>query len=125
MTDDELNRIVDKVVDRIVDKNFNSSFIDERINKKLSEDTRLTLIGLLEDSYEDIVREATNLVLSNINIDQVLLDRISKNRSFRYEISRIISMELPYIQGGILDIMNDRVHRLESRINYLESRNKY
>lgn len=123
MTDDELNKIVDRVVDKIVDKKFNNSFINEKIDKKLSEDTRLTLIGLLEDSYEDIVREATNLVLSNI--DQVLLTRINKDQSFRYEISRIISMELLRIQGGILDIMNDRVHRLESRINYLESRNKY
>lgn len=57
MTDDELNIIVDKVVDRIVDKKFNDSFINKKIDKKLSEDTRLTLIGLLEDSYSDIVRE--------------------------------------------------------------------
>lgn len=123
MTDDELNRIVDKVVDRIVDKNFNSSFIDERINKKLSEDTRLTLIGLLEDSYSDIVREASTL--ASLDIDQELLYEINNNSSFRHMLSRIISIEICNIHDGILSRINGEIQRLESRIRYLESRDEY
>lgn len=125
MTDDELNRIVDKVVDRIVDKNFNSSFIDERINKKLSEDTRLTLIGLLEDSYSDIVREASTLASLDIDIGQELLYEINNNSSFRHMLSRIISIEICNIHDGILSRINGEIQRLESRIRYLESRDKY
>lgn len=123
MTDDELNRIVDKVVDRIVDKKFNSSFIDERINKKLSEDTRLTLIGLLEDSYSDIVREVSTL--ASLDIDQELLYEINNNSSFRHMLSRIISIEICNIHDGILSRINGEIQRLESRIRYLESRDKY
>lgn len=123
MTDDELNRIVDKVVDRIVDKKFNSSFIDERINKKLSEDTRLTLIGLLEDSYSDIVREASTL--ASLDIDQELLYEINNNSSFRHMLSRIISIEICNIHDGILSRINGEIQRLESRIRYLESRDEY
>lgn len=123
MTDDELNRIVDKVVDRIVDKKFNDSFINERINKKLSEDTRLTLIGLLEDSYSDIVREASTLV--SLDIDQELLYEINNNSSFRHMLSRIISIEICNIHDGILSRINGEIQRLESRIRYLESRDKY
>lgn len=123
MTDDELNRIVDKVVDRIVDKKFNDSFINEKIDKKLSEDTRLTLIGLLEDSYSDIVREVSTLV--SLDIDQELLYEINNNSSFRHMLSRIISIEICNIHDGILSRINDEIQRLESRIRYLESRDKY
>lgn len=123
MTDDELNRIVDKVVDRIVDKKFNDSFINEKVDKKLSEDTRLTLIGLLEDSYSDIVREVSTLV--SLDIDQELLYEINNNSSFRHMLSRIISIEICNIHDGILSRINDEIQRLESRIRYLESRDKY
>lgn len=123
MTDDELNRIVDKVVDRIVDKKFNDSFINEKVDKKLSEDTRLTLIGLLEDSYSDIVREASTL--ASLDIDQELLYEINNNSSFRHMLSRIISIEICNIHDGILSRINDEIQRLESRIRYLESRDKY
>lgn len=123
MTDDELNRIVDKVVDRIVDKKFNDSFINEKVDKKLSEDTRLTLIGLLEDSYSDIVREASTL--ASLDIDQELLYEINNNSSFRHMLSRIISIEICNIHDGILGRINDEIQRLESRIRYLESRDKY
>lgn len=123
MTDDELNRIVDKVVDRIVDKKFNDSFINEKVDKKLSEDTRLTLIGLLEDSYSDIVREASTL--ASLDIDQELLYEINNNSSFRHMLSRIISIEICNIHDGILSRINDDIQRLESRIRYLESRDKY
>lgn len=123
MTDDELNRIVDKVVDRIVDKKFNNSFINEKIDKKLSEDTRLTLIGLLEDSYSDIVREASTL--ASLDIDQELLDEINNNSSFRHMLSRIISIEICNIHDGILSRINGEIQRLESRIRYLESKDKY
>lgn len=123
MTDDELNRIVDKVVDRIVDKKFNDSFINEKIDKKLSEDTRLTLIGLLEDSYSDIVREASTL--ASLDIDQELLYEINNNSSFRHMLSRIISIEICNIHDGILSRINGEIQRLESRIRYLESRDEY
>lgn len=123
MTDDELNRIVDKVVDRIVDKKFNDSFINEKVDKKLSEDTRLTLIGLLEDSYSDIVREVSTLV--SLDIDQELLYEINNNSSFRHMLSRIISIEICNIHDGILSRINGEIQRLESRIRYLESKDKY
>lgn len=113
MTDDELNKIVDRVIDKIVDKKFNNSFINEKIDKKLSEDTRLTLIGILDDCHSDIVYEVSEII--NVDIRNLIPYLIRSDDQIRYEIAKIAREEVMKSS-----LMSD-IYSLEAKVNNLDA----
>ena len=124
MTDDELNIIVDKVVDRIVDKKFNDSFINEKIDKKLSEDTRLTLIGILDDCHSDIVYEVSKVI--NVNIRNLIPYLIRSDNQIRYEIARLVRDEVmdSDLKSDVYSLEAE-INKLNTMMNELMSKNKF
>lgn len=123
MTDDDIKKIVDKVVDRLTDKNFNDSFINERIDKKLSEDTRLTLIGILDDCHSDIVYEVSDII--NVDIRNLIPYLIRSDDQIRYEIAKIVREEVmkSSLMSGIYSLEAE-VNNLNAMMNNLISKDK-
>lgn len=123
MTDDDIKKIVDKVVDRLTDKNFNDSFINERIDKKLSEDTRLTLIGILDDCHSDIVYEVSEII--NVDIRNLIPYLIRSDDQIRYEIAKIVREEImkSSLMGDIYSL-EAKINNLNAVVNNLISKDK-
>lgn len=120
MTNEELNKIADLVVAKLTDSRYSEDKIQESIDKKFSEDTRLVMIVMMENKMNEFLHRLVNCVVdSHINVikDEIIHELMNhaSMESLDSQLNRLERDPISYY-GSTMDSLNKEICRLKCLI---------
>lgn len=91
LSNEDIDKIAEAVISKLIDRKYPESKIQSMMERKFSEDTRLTMISCIEDKINDLVfNEIYRLVdrLIESKMDDL---RLSYNEKFTNEVDKSLN----------------------------------